>query len=313
MPRYPEYQIHDLDTYGYGRIIQTIDGKFYDGWGNTVVFTLFGQEVSINVEGVKEDSTDGGNVNVTNTDTNNTTNTDLFKDLQDQINSLKDQLNTQLSGASYVLPGTIVMWGGSVTGIPTGWAICDGRVLYDLTSPLRKQLIDQGNPFGSWDNSPILPDLRERFVVGAGGNNNSVIGSTYNVGDKGGVINNKLNISNIPEHQHYYEKFVETISTSTGKVQDGIYSQKTFINGVTANKTPFYPQTLGKGDYVIGYDDYWGHPDKERSYGISSAAAPGWYRDYGNPKADSDGWVENDPLAIENRPPYFALCFIIKL
>ena len=66
MPRYPEYQIHSLDTHGYGRVIQTIDGKFYDGWGNTVIFTLFGKEVSINVEGVGEDSTDGGNVNVTN-------------------------------------------------------------------------------------------------------------------------------------------------------------------------------------------------------------------------------------------------------
>jgi hypothetical protein len=163
-----------------------------------------------------------------------------------------------------------------------------------------------------------LPDLREIFVVGAGKgkdsvNNTTVDGNVYNVGDKGGVINNTLTISNIPEHQHYYEKYVESITISTGKVQDGFSSQKTFINGVTADKSTFYPQTLGKGYKVLGYDEYWGHPDKERSYGISDPAAPGWYRDRGNPKADSDGWVENDPLAIENRPPYFALCFIIKL
>lgn len=314
MPRYPEYQIHSLDTHGYGRIIQTIDGKFYDGWGNSVTFNLFGKEVSINVEGVGEDSTDGGNVNVTN----NTNNTDLFQNLQDQIDNLtkiidengKIQKKTIEDQSKDSVPtGTIVMWGGSVTGIPSGWKLCDGSVLYDTNTKLRQQLIDQGNPFGEWTGSPILPDLRERFVVGAGGNNGSVDGVGYNVGDLGGKKDNMLNISNIPEHQHYYPKQIESITTTTGKVQDGAWSQKTFISGVTANKSPYFPETLGPGDYILGYDDNHDRPDKRRSYGITSPLAPGWYEDI----PYSNNWIENDPTPIENRPPYFALCYIIKL
>jgi microcystin-dependent protein len=300
MPRYPEYQIHSLDTYGYGRIIQTIDGKFYDGWGNSVVFTLFGKEVSINVEGVGEDSTDGGNVNVTNTN-----NTDLFQDLQNQINDLKNKLNqqnTQLSGASYVLPGIIVMWGGSVNGIPTGWALCDGSVLYDESKPLRKQLIDQGNPFGSWSNSPILPDLRERFVVGAGGDNNSVIGSVYNVGDKGGVINNMLTLKNIPEHEHRFidswtfnikYKNVDTPGFSSTQVVDTL----DFTSYGSWKTTAF---NLGSNRGI------WNAlPDYK-----SAKDGPGFTQKTVNNATD---WYPNDPTPIENRPPYFALCFIIKL
>lgn len=327
MPRYPEYQIHSLDTHGYGRIIQTIDGKFYDGWGNTVTFTLFGKEVSINVEGAGTDSTDGGNINITNNNNNNTNNTDLFQDLQNQINDLTkiiddqkkaiESQKTTIESQNTVPTGTIIMWGGSEAGIPSGWKLCDGSTLYDVNAKLRQQLKDQGNPFGEWQGSPLLPDLRERFIVGAGKgknngeNNSTVIGNAYSVGDKGGIINNVLNVSNIPEHQHYLPKFIESVTKTTGKVQDGSWSQKEFVTGVTGNKPGYYLETLGAGDYVSGYD-FW-NPDKERSYGISNPLSPGWYRDYGNQKADSNGWVENDPQSIENRPPYFALCYIIKL
>jgi microcystin-dependent protein len=310
MPRYPEYQIHSLDTHGYGRIIQTIDGKFYDGWGNTVIFTLFGKEVSINVEGVGEDSTDGGNVNVTNTN-----NTDLFQDLQNQINDLKNklnqqntQLNQQLTTASYVLTGTIVMWGYS--GIPAGWIICDGRVLdkntYGDTS-LYNQLKGQNYPFGGSGDNPQLLDLRERFIVGAGGDNNSVIGSGYNVGDKGGVNNNILTLKNIPEHEHkYYRNNGYTFAKS--KVDPNSYgSYYEAVTTVTA-ATSGTDSTGNKG--VDGDGGMW---------------TPTIFSNYGTgPKKDGPGfksitfngdtvYIPNDPTPIENRPPYFALCYIIKL
>jgi microcystin-dependent protein len=304
MPRYPEYQIHSLDTHGYGRIIQTIDGKFYDGWGNTVTFTLGGKEVSINVEGYETDTTDGGSVNNTNTQL------DPFKELQEQINSLKSQLNqqnTQLSGASYVLPGTIVMWGGSVNGIPTGWALCDGSVLYDESKPLRKQLIDQGNPFGSWSNSPILPDLRERFVVGAGGDNTGVDTPIYNVNDKGGVNKNMLTLKNIPEHEHKYYR----------------------NNGYTFTKSKVDPNSYGSYyEAVTSVTTATSGTDSTGNKGVDADGGmwtPTIFSNYGSgPKKDGPGfksitfnggtvYIPNDPDKIENRPPYFALCFIIKL
>ncbi len=57
-----------------------------------------------------------------------------------------------IAAANVVPAGTIVLWSGSVASIPTGWVLCNG--------------------------SNSTPDLRNRFVVGAG--------STYAVGATGG-------------------------------------------------------------------------------------------------------------------------------
>ena len=57
--------------------------------------------------------------------------------------------------ASTIPSGGIIIWSGSAASIPTGWVLCNG--------------------------SNSTPDLRDRFVVGAG--------STYAVGDTGGSAN----------------------------------------------------------------------------------------------------------------------------
>ena len=64
--------------------------------------------------------------------------------------------------------GGIIMWSGSIVTIPTGWAICDGA------------------------NS--TPDLRNRFIVGAG--------STYAVAATGGATTVTLAVGNLPAHSH---------------------------------------------------------------------------------------------------------------
>lgn len=310
MPRYPEYQIHSLDTHGYGRIIQTIDGKFYDGWGNTVTFTLFGKEVSINVEGAETDSTDGGNINITNNNTTN--NTDLFKDLQDQINNLTNTINEQkktIDNQNTVPTGTIIMWGGSANSIPSGWKLCDGSTLYDVNAKLRQQLKDQGNPFGEWQGSPLLPDLRERFVVGAGGDNTTVSGNAYNVGDKAGIINNMLTLKNIPEHEHVYSVIEPSYETQNG-VDDNDDWGDSGISGLTkdfstSSHSAFTSKNRWRASIVTNGES-----------GIYTAGPSPVKDGPGFTKKNVNGIIDyhpNDPTPIENRPPYFALCYIIKL
>ena len=58
---------------------------------------------------------------------------------------------TAAAAASFPVGG-IIMWSGTIAAIPTGWALCNG--------------------------SNGTPDLRDRFVIGAG--------STYAVGATGG-------------------------------------------------------------------------------------------------------------------------------
>lgn len=69
---------------------------------------------------------------------------------------------------AYMPRGGIILWSGSIATIPTGWVLCDGT------------------------NS--TPDLRNRFVVGAG--------STYSVGETGGSTSVTLVAANLPPHAH---------------------------------------------------------------------------------------------------------------
>ena len=64
--------------------------------------------------------------------------------------------------------GLIAMWSGAADAIPDGWLLCNG--------------------------SNGTPDLRDRFVVGAG--------STYAVGATGGEATHKLTIQEMPIHTH---------------------------------------------------------------------------------------------------------------
>ena len=91
--------------------------------------------------------------------------------------------NMNLSGILYqngynMFPaGTILMWFGTETNVPSGWAICDGRTLLGY----------------------LTPDLRGRFVLGSGqgsGLTNRIPGQT------GGLESVTLNTNQIPSHNH---------------------------------------------------------------------------------------------------------------
>tara|TARA_B100000123_G_scaffold180343_1_gene134185 strand:+ start:768 stop:3539 length:2772 start_codon:yes stop_codon:yes gene_type:complete len=68
---------------------------------------------------------------------------------------------SNLTGISAFVSGMIILWSGATNAIPSGWVICDGQ------------------------NS--TPDLRNRFIVGAG--------STYNVGATGGATTDSITVS----------------------------------------------------------------------------------------------------------------------
>lgn len=79
---------------------------------------------------------------------------------------------TQLATTAFVtaaIPaGVILLWSGSIASIPSGWLLCNG--------------------------TSGTPDLRDRFVVGAG--------STYAVGATGGATTVTLSTTNLPSHTH---------------------------------------------------------------------------------------------------------------
>ena len=71
--------------------------------------------------------------------------------------------------ASAFVTGMILLWYGDTSNIPGGWVLCNGQ---------------NGTP-----------DLRDRFVIGAGNN--------FNPGDTGGSNSVTLSEANLPSHRHF--------------------------------------------------------------------------------------------------------------
>ena len=92
--------------------------------------------------------------------------------VRDKADSAYDDVDT----TSTALPtGIISLWYGSIASIPSGWSLCDG--------------------------SGSTPDLRDRFVVGAG------TGGSYAVDATGGSTTSgahTLTTSEMPAHTHSY-------------------------------------------------------------------------------------------------------------
>ena len=125
--------------------------------------------------------------------------------------------------ADLIVPiGSIIMWSGSIATIPSNWALCDGN--------------------------NTTPDLRDRFVVGAG--------RQYSVTNIGGLSAVTLTEAQMPAHNHSF----------------------TF-------------NTL----------QYGGHAGSSQYYFVDTATSTGTTSTKGS------------GTAHENRPPYYALAFIMRI
>lgn len=82
-----------------------------------------------------------------------------FPNLNAAVTSTPAQLNAIASPGVLCFPGMVVLWSGSIANIPLGWKLCNGS--------------------GTISTGGAVPDLRNRFVVGAG--------QTYAVNATGGA------------------------------------------------------------------------------------------------------------------------------
>ena len=159
--------------------------------------------------------------------------------------------------------GVIVMWSGAADAVPAGWALCNGK---------------NGTP-----------DLRGRFIVGAGTsasdydkNSDTGVDRGYAVTDKGGKNEVALTKAQMPNHSHLYVND-KTLMSDVGTVYNA---------GKTVN------EYVTKKGYQRGGDS------DGKILRTGTAGGDATDKAVGN-----DGKAE----AHENRPPYYALCFIMKL
>jgi len=225
----------------------------------------------------------------------------------DANGNLKD---SSFPGNATVPSGGIIMWSGLISAIPTGWALCDG--------------------------TNTTPDLRDRFIVGAG--------STYSRNDTGGANSVTLTENQIPSHNHTMDN-AGSHSHSMDGAGGHSHSMQTAGNhnhgGNTGSGTPH------SHDIRLGFRQDTGHFHETNNHG-SASPNPDSTEITSNPiqsesdhthSISSDGnhkhtinSVNNHTHNInnsgshshsinntggdgshENRPPYFALAFIMKL
>ena len=103
------------------------------------------------------------------------------------------------TAVGFIPSGGIIMWSGSIASIPAGWYLCDGL------------------------NS--TPDLRDRFVVGAG--------TTYAVADTGGspnaIVVSHTHTATVtdPGHLHTYLENTQAEYIGTGNLQQNVFNDQT--------------------------------------------------------------------------------------
>lgn len=99
------------------------------------------------------------------------------------------------TGGGAVLPaGVIHMWAGQASSVPSGWLLCDGRVLNRSQYPALYAAI--GNSYGgsAYQGTFALPDFTGRFPAGQTGARWDMSG----VGKSGGEYEHQLTLSEIP-------------------------------------------------------------------------------------------------------------------
>ena len=232
--------------------------------------------------------------------------------------------------------GTVSMWSGTAASVPSGYLLCDGSAISRVANTDLFNAI--GTAHGSGDGSTTfnIPDLRNRFVVGEG--------SSYALAATGGSAD-----ATLVAHSHTVDSHSHgdgTLSVDSHSHDDGSLSVDNHRHGSgnlgTNNTgghshsgnvpTPLYvpggdvdrgsnssifsldnsqtqfTNTAGSHSHNINGDTNYSSPGISGNTGNS---APGISGSTGSesPGTDSQGSTATNA----NLPPYYSLCYIIKV
>lgn len=165
--------------------------------------------------------------------------------------------------------GVITMWSGAVDAIPTDWTLCNG---------------ENGTP-----------DLRGRFIVGAG--------DDYNVGNTGGESTHTLAEAEMPAHNH---------TASSNSVANHAHTVSVAEDGEHLHTINIFKYDIAAGESEFGYTPFM------LETGITQPTAEAGAHNHATTVSQAGGHghtitVNNtgSGQAHENRPPYYALCYIM--
>jgi hypothetical protein len=219
------------------------------------------------------------NANSDKTDTFATTTNATLTSLDARLDVVEPQIAAM---AGFTVPqGGIIIWSGSVASVPAGWALCNG--------------------------SNGTPDLRDRFVVGAGGTRapgttgGAASGTTSSAGahsHSGSTGGTALTTAQMPSHTH-------TGTTSTA----GAHSHTTGIPSGARGA-----EFVDGGNIPIGVD-------AQAATSTYSSSTAGAHNHTFTTDATGGVQVHNHTIGsdgahthtVDTLPPFLALAYIMKL
>jgi hypothetical protein len=193
----------------------------------------------------------------------------------------------QAALAALVPSGVILLWSGAASAIPAVWKLCDG--------------------------TNGTPDLRGRFIIGAGG--------SYAVGASGGNASMTLNTTHIPTHSHTFSantygssnQHTHTFSATTSFVgdhqHDSSWGESASIVG-----SPFgnSGRTGVAGSGGTDYDNLgWLTSGAGAHSHTVNGTTSGFSSDHFHGVEGTTSSVGSGD-AFSLLPPYYALCYIQK-
>ena len=176
-----------------------------------------------------------------------------------------------LTGIEAFVSGMILLWSGSTSNIPSGFVLCNG--------------------------SNSTPDLRDRFVVGAG--------STYSVGNTGGANSRTVTISG---SDTVNISGSDTVNISgSASVNISVSGQCDFIRrtGVGWGYRTNYQNELtlrNDNQYVADSQNFSGSGSGSFNFSGSDTVTI----------SGSDTVNISGSTTVDTRSPYYALCYIMK-
>lgn len=197
------------------------------------------------------------------------------------IGEIASQLTTDILAATQLPRGIITMWSGATNAVPSGWALCDGN---------------NGTP-----------NLKDRFIVGAG--------QSYGVGNTGG------NWTQTPSvRTNAAGTGIQVAGTAINESQMPWHTHSGSVGSDASIQVQASIQSSGAGEWLA--DDTFGSkgwtpspirkPLKEFSASLSINGTGGNQPHYHG--VTDNGHVHTAAAsAIDVRPPYYALAFIMKL
>jgi len=209
--------------------------------------------------------------------------------------------------------GTVSMWSGTASSVPTGYLLCDGSAVSRVTYTDLFNAIGTAHGAGDGSTTFNLPNLRNRFVVGEG--------TSYALAATGGSADATLvsHSHTVDSHSHDDGSLsVDNHSHGSGNLGTNNTGGHSHSGNIP---TPLYVPNgdvdRGGGSSIFSLDNsqtQFTNNAGSHSHSISgstSDSSPGISGSTGSesPGTDSQG----SSATNANLPPYYALCYVIKV